>query len=137
MIYKKISKYVLLLLLFLLCIHQFLVNKVQFSWQKHQIVPTFIELNVVFSVIVNIFYVSQHFIFYFYFYVCEVWFTMWQLSQSHLHFFETKMYVQFSKQINIIYVIKNIEKIENKLVISISQCNSINLEKTRLIGILP
>ena len=62
------------------------------------------------------------------------------VSPSDLHFFETKKYIQFFKQINIIYVITNYQKIKTekkveriniKLVISISQCHSVKLEKTR------
>ena len=44
---KKLSKYVLLLLLFLLRIQQSLSNSAQFSCQKHQIVHSSIELSAV------------------------------------------------------------------------------------------
>ena len=44
---KKLSKYVLLLLLFLLRIQQSLLNSVQFSCQKHQIAHPSIELSAV------------------------------------------------------------------------------------------
>ena len=57
---KKISKYVLLLLLFLLRIQQSLVNNVQFSCRKHQIAHTSVGLSAVFSLIVNRFYISQY-----------------------------------------------------------------------------
>ena len=75
----------------------------------------FMELSTVFSLIVNEFYISQHLNFYVQVY--EVHFTIWQLNQSDLHFFETQNYVQLLKQININYIVTNEQKIraEKKL----------------------
>ena len=102
---KKLSKYVLLLLLFLTRMQHSLLNSVQLSCQKYQIAHTCVKLRVFFSLIVNGFYVSQHSNCYVR--VREVRFTKRQLSQSDLYFFETQKYVQFLKQTNIIYVIIN------------------------------
>ena len=102
---KNLSKYVLLLLLFLIRIQQSLFNSVHFSCQKYQIAHNCVELRAFFSLIVNGFYVSQHSNCYVR--VRVVRFTKRPLSQSDLHFFETQEYVQFLKQTNIIYVIMN------------------------------
>ena len=107
---KKISKCVLLLLLFLLRKQQSLVNSIRFSCQKHQIAHTSVELSVVFSLIVNRCYISQHSN------CCvrvrEVGFRIRWFSQSDLHFFETPRYIQFLKHMNGIYIITHKQKIK-------------------------